>query len=49
MGGRVEENAMIKGQNTPWPEDARPNPYLSQTFEDMIERMSMDKKIDAHS
>lgn len=39
----------IKGQNTPWPEDARPNPYLSETFEGFNERMAAQKKIDAHS
>lgn len=31
MGGKVgNQGITIKGQNTPWPEDARPNPYLSE-------------------
>lgn len=40
MGGKIDQNVQIKGQNTPWPEDARPNPYLSETFENFNERMS---------
>lgn len=50
MGGRgAEKQVPLKGQNTPWPEDARPNPYLSETFENFNERMQCQKKIDAHS
>lgn len=30
MGGKQDSNIQIKGKNTPWPEDARPNPYLSE-------------------
>ena len=41
MGGRDGQKQMqIKGQNTPWPEDARPNPYLSETFENFNDRMT---------
>jgi len=29
MGGRIEHTAVLKGNNTQWPEDARPNPYLA--------------------
>ncbi len=29
MGGKVEQQTFSKGGNTPWPEDARPNPYLA--------------------
>jgi len=40
MGGRGNENKMqMKGMNTPWPEDARPNPYLSEQFENFNERL----------
>jgi|TARA_B110000503_G_C6879768_1_gene302178 hypothetical protein len=39
MGGRTEKMATMKGQNTPWPEDARPNPYLSENFDNFNERM----------
>ena len=49
MGGKIDSNVNIKGQNTPWPEDARPNPYLSETFEHFNERVSNQKKIDAHT
>ena len=30
QGGRQEAAMVVKGQNTPWPEDARPNPYLAK-------------------
>ncbi len=30
MGGKMDSNIQQKGMNTPWPEDARPNPYLSE-------------------
>ena len=30
MGGRQETAMIIKGQNTPWPDDARPNHYLAK-------------------
>jgi regulator of replication initiation timing len=33
MGGRLEQHTQVKGQNTPWPEDARDNPYLREKFE----------------
>ena len=40
MGGRGAQRQMqVKGMNTPWPEDARPNPYLSETFENFNERL----------
>lgn len=25
----------IKGKNTPYPEDARPNPFLARTYDDL--------------
>ena len=29
MGGKGQDSsAPVKGQHTPWPEDARPNPFL---------------------
>lgn len=40
QGGRTERAIQIKGKNTPWPEDARPNPYLQETFENINERMN---------
>jgi hypothetical protein len=40
MGGRAEKEMTAKGMNTPWPEDARPNPYLSEVFENFNERMN---------
>lgn len=31
MGGRgADRTVLVKGANTPWPEDARANPYLSE-------------------
>ena len=48
MGGRTEKQATMKGQNTPWPEDARPNPYLSETFDNFNDRMQGSKPIEAH-
>jgi len=38
MGGKQDTMTRIKGQNTPWPADARPNPYLSEDFETFNER-----------
>ena len=48
MGGKMDSNIQQKGMNTAWPEDARPNPYLSEEFENFNERMTATKKIDAH-
>ena len=39
----------MKGQNTPWPEDARYNRYMSENYENFNERLQCQKKIDAHS
>ena len=33
MGGKIDQQITVKGQNTPWPEDARHNPYLAENFE----------------
>jgi hypothetical protein len=49
MGGKTERVVQIKGQNTAWPEDARPNPYLTESFDNLNDRMSCAKKIEAHS
>lgn len=49
MGGRDDRAITLKGANTPWPEDARPNPYLNQNFDNFSDRMQSFKKIDAHS
>ena len=49
MGGKTAENEPVFGQNTPWPADARTNPYLSMTFDNFNERCQVVKKIDAHS
>lgn len=46
-GGRNDTQIIVKGQNTPWPEDARPNPYLSETFDNFSERMTASRKVDA--
>lgn len=40
MGGKTDYQNIIKGQNTPWPADARPNPYLSEEFDQFNERCS---------
>lgn len=37
QGGKVD-NMIVKGANTPWPEDARPNPYLTEEFKLFNER-----------
>jgi chromosome segregation ATPase len=29
----------VKGKATPWPEDARPNPFLAKTYEDLNPRL----------
>lgn len=39
----------MKGRNTPFPEDARPNPYLARTYDDFNQRAVFTKKVDAHS
>ena len=49
MGGKVDQSINVKGQNTPWPDDARPNPFLQETFEVFNERVTAQKKIEAHS
>lgn len=49
MGGKTNIDYKIKGQNTLWPEDARPNPYLSEEFENFNDRVSQSKKLDAHT
>ena len=52
MGGRTEQYIQEKGKNTPWPEDARNNPYLmdkEKVESQFNERASCQKKIDAHS
>jgi hypothetical protein len=49
MGGKMDSQIQVKGKNTPWPEDARPNPYLSEQFEQFNERLNCNKKIDAHT
>ena len=50
LGGRVDGKTInMKGMNTPWPEDARPNPYLSETFDNFNDRMQGQKPIEAHS
>lgn len=43
---------IVKGQKTPWPEDARPNHYLAKPppyEENFNDRMAMQKKLEAHS
>ena len=39
----------VKGKNTPFPEDARPNPFLARTYEDINPKLIFQKKVDAHS
>lgn len=39
----------VKGKNTPYPEDARPNPFLARTYEDVNPKLMFQKKVDAHS
>lgn len=39
----------VKGQNTPYPDDARPNPFLARSYEDFNQRALFNKKIDAHT
>jgi hypothetical protein len=36
-------------KNTPYPEDARPNPYLSRTYDPIGARMSSSQRVEAHS
>ena len=45
------DSTFAKGgaKNTPYPEDARPNPLLGQTYEALPGRMSNSSKIAAHS
>lgn len=38
-----------KGKNMPFPEDARPNPYLARTYDDFNQRAVSTRKIDAHN
>ena len=49
QGGKVDTGNAIKGQNTPWPDEFRPNPYLNETHEVWNERSNCQKKVDAHS
>lgn len=36
MGMRGDyKKSPVKGKNTPFPEDARPNPFLARTYEDV--------------
>ena len=49
MGGRTQAAVQVKGQNTPWPEDARMNPYLSETFEVINDKLSCQKPFTAHT
>lgn len=49
MGFKGEKKpSPVKGKNTPYPEDARPNPFLARTYEDINPRLAFIKKIDAH-
>jgi len=36
-------------KNTPYPEDARPNPWLTQQYEPMPARLSSQKTVEAHN
>lgn len=36
-------------KNTPYPEDARPNPFLARTYEPLNQRLQAVKYIDAHT
>ena len=40
MGGKQYNEGPVKGQLTPWPEDARPNPFLAEQFENFNERVA---------
>jgi len=42
-------NSPVKGKNTPFPDDARPNPFLARSYEDMNQKAVFVKKIEAHS
>lgn len=48
MGSKAnaKQEALMKGQNTPFPEDARPNHYLARAYEDISQRPVFVKKID---
>ncbi len=49
MAQKKRDASPVKGKNTPYPvDDARPNPWLSRTYEDANPRMSAVKKLDAH-
>ena len=37
----------VKGKNTPYPDDARPNPFLSKEYENINQRAGVAKKIEA--
>jgi hypothetical protein len=43
------KNSPVKGKNTPFPDDARPNPFLARSYDDINSRPVFTKKIDAHS
>jgi sperm-associated antigen 16 protein len=50
MGMKVNQSkSPVKGKNTPFPEDARPNPFLARNYEEMNPKLIFQKKIDAHS
>jgi hypothetical protein len=50
MGGKQDTSAPVKGQHTPWPEDARPNHLLpEEQYDPFSDRATCQKKIDAHS
>ena len=48
-GGKTDTGLQLKGQNTPWPEDARPNPMLTESYDTWNERSACGKKVDAHT
>jgi len=35
MGMKDKTKMQMKGKNTPFPEDARPNPFLAKTYEEI--------------
>lgn len=35
MRGSEYKQQTVKGKNTPYPEDARPNPFLARSYEDI--------------
>jgi len=48
MGNKNKSKSPQKGKFIPYPEDARPNPYLAKTYEDLPQRPNFLRKIDAH-